>query len=388
MIACHRTCKSTDTFTDTGSPGSLSQQNDKVRVRLFHWHLASGSSYKSASAQLEHIQSDLTSHLRSNKLNPNILVFTGTEFFELKSKNQKQWQSFCKAITNELGDPEQLLPLNERCQNSAFLGEKTGVSTPYTFSHYIHMDEIAVISLLPIRFLRPVPNEYRACNMRSPDDNLDLNDDLNLNFYHSMLLTVRFDDVGLKMMIAASPDQGVDPLNLKVGRNNWDICMEEGIKPSLERHISYTEPMIAVSHISSNSFNPEMMTRVVRGSSTKWAGEKELDKSVNSEARYYAKLGDARSKSPRISQVMYRKGYSDNKKGSLRRSAQRFYAFHKNSSSYLDYLYYMLSYFYSVAAVYDYAPMYPSYTTFTIDSTLLEKLPESPENAPEFSQPP
>ena len=366
-IACHRTCKSAGSFTDNSS---LSQHNDKIKVRLFHWHLSSDSSYTSASTQLEHIQSDLIGHLRSNKLKPNILVFTGAVNSAYGNKNEEQWKSLCEAITTELGNPEHLLPLDKRCQNPA---TRRYIDAPisYTPTHFIHINEIAIISLLPIQLLHSNKGKGgMGCGVKPGNNRM-------VQFSYTLFLAVRFNDVSLKMMITSSEDVGVNYLNSMVGYRTWDYCMKNVLKPLLEQRISDMEPMIAVSHISSTSFNPKMMTRLIRGSSATWTGEKELETLVNSQAQYYAELDNVLSKEPRISRVMFR-GSPDNKKGRFMRSPQRFYAFRKDlpsTSSYLDYLYYLLSRFYG-GVVSDYAPMFPSYTTFTIDSTLLEKLPE------------
>ncbi|MET4706203.1 hypothetical protein V5J37_000062 [Endozoicomonas sp. NE43] len=376
-IACHRACKSADNVADS-STSSLSQYNDRVRVRIFHWHLSSSSSNTSRSTQLQHIQSDLADHLRRNKLKPDILVFTGTEWFAPGSRNEQQWESLCNAITTELGDPEHLPPLDKRCQNPFNKGHRVNPDS-YTYTHFIHKSEIAIISLLPIRLLHSEQGASgMGCGLYSENNHL-------VQFAYTLFLTVRFNDLGLKMMISSSEDDGVNYFKSIIGKNTWQYCMQKVLKPLLEEHISDTEPMIAISHISSNSFNHKMMTRLIRGSSAKRAGEKELETLVNSQARYYAGLYNALSKDPRISHVMSRKGYSENKKGRFRRSSQIFYAFRKavpDTASYLDYLYYILSYLYSGASR-DYAPMYPSYTTFTIDSTLLEKMPELPEHTPE-----
>ncbi|UYM18345.1 hypothetical protein [Endozoicomonas euniceicola] len=366
-IACHRTCKSASSFTDNSS---LSQHNDKIKVRLFHWHLSSDSSYTSSSTQLEHIQSDLTGHLRSNKLKPDILVFTGAMNSVYGNKNEEQWKSLCEAITTELGDPEQLLPLDKRCQNP-ITKENMNTSVSYTSTHFIRINEIVIISLLPIQLLHSDKGESgMGCGVYSRNGQL-------VQFSYTLFLAVHFNDVGLKMMITSSEDIGVNHLKSMVGRNSWRYCMNNVLKPLLENYISDMEPMIAVSHISSTSFNPKMMTRLIRGSSANWSGEKELETLVNSQAQYYAELDNVLSKAPRISRVMSR-GAPDNKKGRFMRSPQRFYAFRKDSpsiTSYLDYLYYLLSRFYG-GVVSDYAPMFPSYTTFTIDPTLLQKLPE------------
>lgn len=335
-------------------PEAQLDEHAGAELRIFHWHLsADWFGEPDASVRIEHISRDLFQHLENHRLNPNVFIFTGGYVLD-----PEPMRVLCKKILTrfDLQSPEHPHDCLE-------------IQQP---GYYQEANNAFIISLLPMELLSitgdhstPLGLHKECCTVTYKDI---------YPFFAFRLYKIHFGNRYLKLFVTSTLDEILWAKKGAQWDKPWEYCLEQ-VKSMLHDTLDDNEIMAMVSHHLPESRRWPSLIKKLKPAIVRQKGV-EFDVLNNLKAQYYEENRRGVHLSKKASRVsVYSKVPEFRKTLKYKARFQTFYELRSETSTaeiYYPYFGGLLKLFFD-NTVYDYTPMYPSFTTLSFKRRNLKK---------------